>query len=94
MKISIDRRVKMVPIMEINGNRCEQFGPNGLTDYPCKRIPSRNCPWFIKISDKRYKKILADRVKRIKENEKLKQEMMKDQDLVEEVKQNTKRLMQ
>lgn len=40
------------------------------------------------------KKILADRVKRIKENEKLKQEMMKDQDLVEEVKQNTKRLMQ
>ena len=27
-------------------NRCEQFGPNGLTDYPCKRIPSRNCPWF------------------------------------------------
>lgn len=49
-------------------NRCEQFGPNGLTDYPCKRIPSRNCPWFIKISDKKYKKILADRVKRIKEN--------------------------
>lgn len=46
------------------------------------------------ISDKKYKKILADRVKRIKENEKLKQEMMKDQDLVEEVKQNTKRLMQ
>ena len=69
-------------------NRCEQFGPNGLTDYPCKRIPSRNCPWFIKISDKKYKKILADRVKR------LKQEMMKDQDLVEEVKQNTKKLMQ
>ena len=67
-------------------NRCEQFGPNGLTDYPCKRIPSRNCPWFIKISDKKYKKILADRVKRIKDNEKLKQEMMKDQDLVEEVK--------
>jgi hypothetical protein len=33
-------------------------------------------------------------MKRIKENEKLKQEMMKDQDLVEEVKQNTKRLMQ
>lgn len=59
-------------------NRCEQFGPNGLTDYPCKRIPSRNCPWFIKISDKKYKKILADRVKRIKENEELKQEMMKD----------------
>lgn len=80
-------------------NRCEQFGPNGLTDYPCKRIPSRNCPsrnypWFIKISDKKYKKILADRVKRIKDNEKLNQEMMKDQDLVEEVKQNTKRLMQ
>lgn len=46
------------------------------------------------ISDKKYKKILADRVKRIKENEKLKQEMMKDQDLVEEVKQNTKKLMQ
>ena len=56
--------------------------------------PTRNCPWFIKISDKKYKKILSDRVKRIKENEKLKQEMMKDQDLVEEVKQNTKRLMQ
>lgn len=52
------------------------------------------CPWFIKISDKKYKKILADRVKRIKDNEKLKQEMMKDQDLVEEVKQNTKRLRQ
>lgn len=69
-------------------NRCKQFGPNGLTNYPCKRIPSRNCPWFIKISDKKYKRILADRVKRIK------QEMMKDQDLVEEVKQNTKRLMQ
>lgn len=33
-------------------------------------------------------------MKRINENEKLKQEMMKDQDLVEEVKQNTKRLMQ
>ena len=63
-------------------------------DYPCKRIPSRNCPWFIKISDKKYKKILADRVKRIKDNEKLKQEMMKDQYIVEEVKQNTKRLMQ
>ena len=57
-------------------------------------LKQRNCPWFIKISDKKYKKILADRVKRIKENEKLKQEMMKDQDLVEEVKQNTKRLMQ
>lgn len=75
-------------------NRCEQFGPNGLTDYPCKRIPSRNCPRVIKISDKKYKKILADRVKRIKGNKKLNQEMMKDQDLVEEVKQNTKKLMQ
>ena len=75
-------------------NRCEQFGANGLPDYPCKRIPSRNCPWFIKISDKKYKKILSDRGTRIKENETLKQEMMKDQYLVEEVKQNTKRLMQ
>ena len=74
-------------------NRCEQFGPNGFTDYPCNRIPSRSCPWFIKISDKKYKKILADRVKRIKENEKLKQEMLKDQNLIEEVKKNTKRLM-
>nr|DAW92287.1 MAG TPA: zinc knuckle protein [Caudoviricetes sp.] len=44
-------------------NRCEQFGPNKLTPYPCKRIPSRNCPWFIKISEKKYKAILAARVK-------------------------------
>lgn len=71
-------------------NRCEQFGPNGLTDYPCKRIPSRNCPWFIKISEKRHKKIVAER---IKENEAKKQELMKDKELVEEVKNNTKRLL-
>lgn len=50
-------------------NRCEQFGPNGLTDYPCKRIPSRNCPWFIKISDKKYKKVNAMKKKNIKPEE-------------------------
>lgn len=74
-------------------NRCESFGPNGLTNYPCRRIPSRNCQLFIKISDKRYKRILEERVRKYKENEAKKQEMMKDADLVEEVKNNTERLL-
>lgn len=74
-------------------NRCEQFGPNGLTMFPCKRIPSRNCPWFIKISEKRYKKILSDRINKMKQNEERKSEMMKDSELVEQVKENTKKLL-
>lgn len=64
-------------------NRCEQFGPNGLTDYPCKRVPTRSCPYFLKISEKKYKKILAERVRKIKgfekmkENEKIKERILK-----------------
>lgn len=74
-------------------NRCEQFGPNGLTMFPCQRIPSRNCPWFIKIPEKKYKKILAGRVKKTRENEEEKQRMLKDPKLVEQVKENIKRLL-
>ncbi len=56
-------------------NRCEQFGPNGLTKYPCKRIPSRNCPFFLKISEKKFKKICNERIRKTKENEELKHKL-------------------
>ena len=64
---------------------------NDIVDLLSTRRESRK----VRRNRLRYRKPRFDnRVKRIKENEKLKQEMMKDQDLVEEVKQNTKRLMQ
>lgn len=74
-------------------NRCEQFGPNGLTMFPCQRIPSRNCPWFIKIPEKKYRKILAERIKRMKESEEARKRMLQDPELVEQVKENTKKLL-
>lgn len=61
-------------------NRCEQFEPNKFTPYPCKRVPSRNCPWFIKISEKKYKSILAERVRIIKEGKKIEEQLNKNQD--------------
>lgn len=70
-------------------NRCEQLGANGLTDYPCKRVPSRSCPFFIKISEKKYKRIVAERVKRLKESEELRKKMLEDENIVQEVKQQT-----
>lgn len=60
-------------------NRCEQFGPNKLTLYPCKRIPSRNCPWFIKISEKKYKAILAARVEIINKGKAIEEQLKNKQ---------------
>lgn len=47
-------------------NRCKEFGPNGLTSFPCRRVPSRKCQFFDKISDKQYSKILKDRISKMK----------------------------
>lgn len=70
-------------------NRCEQFGPNGLTEFPCEKMPSRSCPYFIKISNKRYQKIVKERVKRAQASQELRAKLMEDEDVVEEVKQRT-----
>ena len=50
-------------------NRCKEFGPNGLTPFPCRRVPSRKCPFFDKIPDKQYAKIIKERVSRLKPKE-------------------------
>lgn len=50
-------------------NMCWHFGPNGLTSIPCNPIPSRNCPYFKKISNKQYIKIVRERIR--KHNEKV-----------------------
>lgn len=47
-------------------NRCKEFGPNGLTSFPCRRVPSRNCPAFNKMSEKQFNKIRAARIKAMK----------------------------
>lgn len=74
-------------------NRCENFGPNGLAPYPCKLVGSRTCQFFSPIPKKKYEEILKKRVEKIKENEALRQQMLADQDLVDQVKEQTKDLM-
>lgn len=72
-------------------NRCRNFAPNGFTDRSCPYPPSRNCRFFSKLSEKEFKRIVSARIEKIKKNEELRKEMLKDKSLVEEAELNTKR---
>ena len=62
-------------------NMCWHFGHNGLTNTPCNPIPSRKCPYFKKIPNKQYIKIVQERIR--KHNEKVD---LKEQEEVKKIK--------
>lgn len=70
--------------------RCKNFPQNGYVTKWCGLAPSRHCFRFVKISDKKYAKIVAMRRKKQEENNRRREELLLDKGLVEQVKENTK----